>query len=127
MFGVPRTVLIQRRIELKRAKPPTARQKRWHDYLAKYGCGMTRRPAEIHHCVGSAGMHNKIHIGQDFCIPLSPDHHKSLHGDRSLFDGRRRKEIEKEIFERVYTLACVEIPEDIPPIEVVRAIRDYHR
>ena len=89
---------------MKRGVRPNKAQKRWHHWLAGHGCFLCRTPAEIHHCAGSSAKHNKVHVGQDFCVPLCASCHRGaegIHGDRTVFAGRglgeSRKEIEKTI------------------------------
>lgn len=120
---------------MKRGKPPTAEQKRWHDWLAEQGDYMALDSVvELHHPVGSTGKHNKVEIGQWWVIPLGYTSHRSptgLHGDCSVFHGYRlgetRKEIEKAIFSRLvahyhHQHKCLPCPAD-----VIKAIQDYHR
>lgn len=119
---------------MKGGKAPTAEQKRWHQWLAETGCYIGLGPACIHHCVGSTGRHNKVHIGQWFVIPLSYEAHQGaggIHGDLSAFDGHglgeTRKEIEKAIFARLvahYHRMKGELP--CPP-DVLAAIEEYRR
>lgn len=115
-------------------KLPTAAQKRWHSWLAVQGCYLTLGPAELHHCVGASGKHDKVWIGQDFVIPLSPAAHRGpcgIHADLSLFAGHglgdKRKEIEKAIFSRL--VALYHRQHDALPCspEVLKAIKEYHR
>lgn len=117
---------------MKRAKAPTAKQKRWHEWLAQQGCYLGIGIANLHHCVGSTAVHNKVWIGQDFVIPLSYEAHQGphgIHGDLSLFVGlgETRKEIEKSIFARLvahYRRQHNELP---CPADVLAAIQDYRR
>jgi hypothetical protein len=119
---------------MKGGKAPTASQKRWHTWLAEQGCYLQLGPACIHHCVGSTGRHNKIHIGQWFVIPLSYEAHQGtggIHGDLSAFDGHnlgeRRKEIEKTIFNRLVAVYRRQHGEYPCPPDVLAAIEGYHR
>ncbi len=119
---------------MKGGKAPTAEQKRWHQWLAETGCYIGLGPACIHHCVGSTGRHNKVHIGQWFVIPLSYEAHQGpggIHGDLSLFKGQglgeTRKEIEKAIFGRLvahYRRQHGWLP---VPADALAAIENYHR
>ena len=119
---------------MKRAIAPSRQQRIWHDWLASQGCYICGSSAEVHHCVGSSGRHQKIHIGQDFCAPLCPGHHRGpsgIHGDRSAFKGQglgeTRKEIEKAIFRRLvahYRRQKGELP---CSAEVLAAIEGWHR
>jgi hypothetical protein len=86
---------------------PTADQQRWHDWLRNQGCAICGATPEIHHCVGSAGKHEGVWIGQDFVIPLCNHHHTGLAGIHSNIsqccaDGgipaMTRKELEKRLF-----------------------------
>ena len=119
---------------MKGGKAPTASQKRWHTWLAEQGCYLQLGPACIHHCVGSTGKHNKVAIGQWFCIPLSYEAHQGaggIHGDLSAFDGHklgeRRKEIEKTIFNRLVAVYRRQHGKYPCPPDVLAAIEGYHR
>lgn len=119
-------------------KAPTARQKRWQDWLRDQGCACCGMPAEIHHCVGSTGKHNKVWIGQDFCLPLCPRHHRheaSIDKNTAQFVleyfgeprdiGRRL--MEKQIFAGLvahYRRSRGELP---CSAEVLAAIEDWRR
>ena len=116
-------------------KRPTARQKRWHGWLRDQGCYLGLGPAAIHHCVGSTARHNKLHIGQDFVIPLSWEAHQGpggIHGDLSLFHGHglgfSRKEIEKTIFRRMVETYKRQHDGEMPmDADVYVAILEYHK
>jgi hypothetical protein len=116
-------------------KQPSARQDRWHKWLRQQGCYLGLGEPSIHHCVGSTAKHDKIHIGQDFVIPLSYLAHQGPHGihmDRSLFAGHglgeSRKEIEKAIFSRLVAHYARQHHGELPmPADVYAAIMDYHR
>lgn len=116
-------------------KQPNARQKRWHDWLRQQGCYLGMGEPSIHHCVGSTAKHNKIHIGQDFVIPLSYLAHQGphgIHGDRALFAGHglgeSRKEIEKSIFSRLVAHYRHQHQGELPmPADVYDAIMRYSR
>ena len=114
---------------------PTARQQRWHDWLREQGCYLGLGPAAIHHCVGSTARHNKLHIGQDFVIPLSWDAHQGpggIHGDLSIFHGHglgdTRKGIEKTIFRRMVEAYKRQHDGELPiDADVYVAILQYRR
>ena len=122
---------------MKRGKAPSARQKRWHDAVAQLpcvSCGAT--PVHIHHCVGSTTKHNKVHIGQDWVIPLCYDCHQGpggVHGDMSrirqmLVPSFTRKRFEKWAFDKAISDVYFDIsPSDVPPKGVEFAIMDYHK
>lgn len=120
---------------MKSAKNPTAAQKKWWDWLAQQGCYLGLGEPCIHHCVGSTAKHNKIHIGQDFVIPLSWEAHQGPHGihaDCQIFAGHglgeSRKEIEKTIFSRLVSHYCHQHQDTLPmPADVYAAIMDYHK
>lgn len=119
-------------------KAPTAAQRRWHDWLREQGCACCGAPAEIHHCVGSTAKHNKIWIGQDFCIPLCPRHHRheaSIDKNTALFVAEYygeprdigRRGMEKRIFAGLvahYRRAKGELP---CSADVLAAIEDWRR
>jgi hypothetical protein len=116
-------------------KKPTAAQQKWWDWLIQQGCYLGLGEPAIHHCVGSTAKHDKIHMGQDFVIPLSYLAHQGPHGihmDRSLFAGHglgeSRKEIEKAIFSRLVAHYARQHHGELPmPADVYAAIMDYHK
>lgn len=116
-------------------KQPSARQKRWHDWLRQQGCYLGMGEPSIHHCVGSTAKHDKIHIGQDFVIPLSYEAHQGnggIHHSRSAFAGHglgeTRKEIEKTIFSRLVAHYRHQHHGELPmPADVYDAILRYSR
>lgn len=119
---------------MKRGVAPTAKQKKWHDWLASFDCYICQQKAEVHHCVGSTGKHQKVHIGQDFCVPLCGHCHRGpqgIHGDLSAFDGHklgeRRKEIEKTIFNHLVAVYRRQHGEYPCPPDVLAAIEGYHK
>ena len=120
---------------MKRAKAPTAEQKRWHDWLARQGCYLGIGQANLHHCVGSTAKHRKIDIGQWWVIPLSWEAHQGPHGihtDCKIFSGHglgeTRKEIEKTIFSRLVAHYRHQHQGELPmPADVYAAIMDYHK
>ena len=84
------------------SKRPTAKQKHWHKWLRNQACCNCGHLASIHHCAGSSAKHNKVHIGQDWVIPLCYDCHQGddgIHKSLKAFDtDESRKEIEKQLF-----------------------------
>jgi len=101
---------------------PSATQLRWREAVRELGCLITGMPAEIHHCVGRTGSHNKIHIGHWWILPLSTEQHR---GPGGIHSHPERKLREKELFERV--LLRLNDFDDRPDEEVIEAIRDYRR
>ncbi len=95
---------------------PSAEQKRFRENLRNLYPGSV-----IHHCVGTTGKHNKIHIGHWWILAV-PDHeHKTVHAS-----GKARKPYEKELFQsqmRMYFSRYSRMP---VPDEVLEAIEDYH-
>lgn len=122
--------------KLRRAVAANAAERRFHDWLRNTGCAICGSPTAIHHAVGSAAKHNKIHIGQWWVVPLCYEHHQGpggIHGDLSLFDvfdrtalGHTRKEIEKSLFARFAAIYEERTGEQIPK-EVKEAIAGYHK
>ena len=114
------------------SKKPTAKQKRFHQWIKSQYCPINGQSVELHHCVGSTAKHDKIHIGQDFVIPLSFEAHRGghgIHGDRSLFDknlGDRRIQIEKGLFKKYYLKWLDEGGHRISQ-DVLDAIKNYSR
>lgn len=106
-------------------KAPTARQKRWHNWLASLPCCATGEACEhLHHCAGSSARHNKIWIGQDWVVPLTDAAHM---GPEGIHKRANRKRYEKEWFAQIIERAKAEQVESIPPEEVINAIMDYRR
>ena len=115
---------------MQSSKKPTARQRRFHDWIKRQPCVATNEHGpELHHCVGSTAKHNKIEIGQWWCIGLSSEAHRGRHGIH--YDGtlltlhETRKEVEKRLFEKTAVQYAAEGNESLPH-EVLDAIRDYH-
>jgi len=69
--------------------PTKAQRERW-GRIAALGCIICERPAEIHHCLITAGC-RKHH---DFVINLCPEHHRSggygvaIHAGRAEWESR---------------------------------------
>jgi len=124
---------------MKGGRSATARQKRWHSWLGQQPCcGCGAKEVALHHCVGSSAKHNKVWIGQDWVIPLCYECHQGkggVHGDMSNLDvgDMTRKEFEKAAFSLVYIAAFNEAKagrfsfEDMPDMDAIAAIGDYHR
>lgn len=115
-------------------KPRSRKEKIWHEWLARHGCAVCGSDCNVHHAVGSHGVHNKVHIGGFFCVPLCPAHHfhpNGIHGDLSAFAGHglgeTRKEIEKTIFRRLVATYRRQHGEYPVPADVIAAIEGYHR
>jgi len=116
---------------------PTAEQERWHDWIRHQGCAICGAAPEIHHCVGSAGKHDGVWIGQDFVIPLCTHHHTGMAGIHSNIaqccaDGgipvMTRKELEKKLF-REHVAHYERNGHGGLPVrqEAIVAIEGYHR
>jgi hypothetical protein len=69
--------------------PTKAQRERW-GRIAALGCIICGRPADIHHCLITAGC-RKNH---DLVIPLCPEHHRhgqygvSIHAGKTEFEAR---------------------------------------
>lgn len=78
---------------------------------------------EIHHCVGRTAVHNKVHVGHWFILPLTHDEHEWI------ADSPWRRQLEKALWCLVVE-KWGEIHKDrLYPFEndVFRAIMNYHR
>lgn len=113
---------------MKSSRPPTASERAWREWVRLQGCAHCGAPAAIHHAVGSTGRHQGIEIGHWWVIPLCYEAHQGphgIHGDRAIWGGERRKEIEQRMFmglaER-YSPGGGAIP-----AEAIEAIRGYRR
>ena len=112
-------------------KAPNAKQVRWHSWLRDRGCCNCGQSAALHHAIGSSGKHNKVHIGQDFVLPLCFDCHQGddgIHHSMNAFDtDESRKEIEKRLFVELVEIYINE--NNYPPCSdgVIAAIVDYRR
>jgi len=103
---------------------PTAAQRQWREAVRELGSVISLGPAVIHHPVGRTGMHNKVHIGHWWLIPLTDEEHKALHNGET-FGYESRKEFEKRQFEMVYfPLMATGIY--VPGMDIVELIQDYH-
>jgi len=102
---------------------PTAAQKLWCDAL-RYES--SDEATELHHPAGCTAVHNKVHIGQWWVIPLTPKHHREIHAGEF---GKNRKEIEKGLFMTWYERIRDQNWDTpvLPPDDVVAAIMAYHR
>lgn len=120
---------------------PTAAQSRWWGELSEMGCIITGNPAEIDHCIGAAGVHNGVHIGQWWVLALSANVHRLMEQNRTT--NRRGfchmygspvavkmagRTVEKELF----FLQCVKYQtyykKDLPfDWRVMQAIMSYAR
>lgn len=110
---------------MKRAVKANARQLIWHDWIRERGCWHCGDVAELHHCAGSAARSQRIHVGQDFVIPLCTDHHRGIHGihgDRAAFGGKRRKWLEQTAFSQLAASFKRETGSYPAPDDVIRAI-----
>lgn len=58
---------------------PKERKKRFNA-LSKYGCCVCRRPAEIHHLIGSKYRGLSQKADDEYTIPLCPNHHRGQEG-----------------------------------------------
>lgn len=123
---------------MKGGKAPTAHQKHWWDWLVEQGCSCCGAPAEIHHCIGSTARHNKIHIGNDFVIPLCPRHHRheaAIDNNTAQFildyygEARdvTRKELEKAIFAGHVAHYRRQFDWLPVPADALMEIENYHR
>ena len=117
---------------MRGGKTPNAAQRRFHNWIKEQLCPITGQSASLHHCAGSTARHNKIHIGQWWCIPLSYEAHqgvRGIHGDCSIFPavlGSSRKEIEKSLFEKI-AINYVAAGGEALPQEIISSIMGYHR
>lgn len=114
-------------------KRPTKAQQDWQNWQRQQGCANCGAPnPSIHHAVGSTAKHNKVHIGQDFTIPLcdTPCHKVpfGIHGDMSALNtDLGRKDYEKLIFDSLFIDFCAHHEYEPMPFEVYDAIMDYHK
>ena len=116
---------------ISRNHQATARQKRWHAWLADQPCcNCYMHEVSIHHCAGASAKHDGVWIGQDWVLPLCYDchqGHQGIHGDRQRFGGEPSKEAEKRLFlELVEDAVLFGLP-DVPPPDVLDAIEVYHK
>lgn len=117
---------------------PTARQRRWHAWLAEQECcNCGSLPVCLHHCAGASAKNEGVWIGQDWVLPLCYECHQGAHGihaDRLRFAGEPRKEAEKHLFAGLVERSLLSIDYgiditiyDVPPTDVVEAIFSYHK
>ena len=109
-------------------KSPTARQKKFHEFLASKGCAISGDPGNIHHAVGSSAKHKKTWIGQDFVICLAPRYHQygefSRHGNPRMFAQMLDCETALEAEKKLFLAGAIEYGLDSQLIDI---IMDYHK
>ena len=112
-------------------KKPTAKQDRWHEWLRDQGCCNCGNPAAVHHCLGSTAKHNKVHIGQDFVLPLCHTCHQGddgiHHSMKAFGTNESRKEIEKRLFVKMVAIYEAEFIEPPCSDDVIQAIKSYRK
>jgi hypothetical protein len=108
-------------------KNRTARQQNWMDEVRALHCLECSMPAEIHHSLGETAAvkieYVTTNIGHEWIIPLCASHHTGISGVHKM--GKNRKPREKQYFEIV--IARLSDSPNLPPTEVIDAIRGYHR
>ena len=86
---------------------PTKAQLKRHGKIRDLGCMVCNRPADIHHCLITAGC-RKNH---DFVIPLCPDHHRTGGYGTAIHSGKyeweSRNGTEAALLEKVSRLVDV--------------------
>jgi len=79
---------------------PTAKQKRWHQWLRDSGCAICHNPTAIHHIAGSKMKLKGVKKpGEWFCVPLCYNHHQGddgIHANKRAFE--KKHGTEKELF-----------------------------
>ena len=105
-------------------KRPSKKQQDFQNWMRGLGCVVCGNQPEVHHCCGSTAKHNKVEIGQYFCIPLCSYHHRGPKGVHSM--GKERKNFEKFQWSKLALGYDMGGHGDIPG-EVVQAIKDYHK
>lgn len=96
---------------------PTAEQKRFRENLR----ALYDEHCQIHHCVGTTGKHNKVHIGHWWILALDEHGHKWIHAS-----GKDRKRLEKLHYHKQmehYFSFYFQMP---VPDCVLESIDDYH-
>lgn len=84
---------------------PGAAERRWIAWLAERpcaNCGDT--PVTLHHAVGAAGKHNRVHIGHYWQLPLCWACHQGpegIHQGMGRIHAPARKTFEKAMFIRL--------------------------
>lgn len=64
----------------KQSRAANSDEKAFMSWLKERPCCITGEiGVQVHHCVGSAVKHNKVHVGHAFCIPLSVEVHREYH------------------------------------------------
>ena len=103
---------------------PSAAQKRWREQVRALGSILSGlHPVEIHHCAGRTAVHDKVHVGHWWILPLTSEEHARYVPEW----GKRRKFMEKTLFGAVCKL-IVRRGGELPFGEdVVRAIQEYRR
>lgn len=113
---------------------PNQVQKDWRELLRDRGSVISGlyepEPIRAHHVAGRTAMHDGVHIGHWFLLPLTDTEHKLLHASPSTFEmlalgfnPAGRWDCEKFLFFRLIRELegfCT------PPDDVLKAIGDYH-
>ena len=119
-----------------------AKQKRWLNLVARYGCVTDRNQnqIQIHHVIGRSAKSNKIAIGEWCVLPLQihlhdvgSNHAHNVTHNKRRFEARFGKQ--SELFAQMYwniknSMYNGDINMDLealPPVAVVKAIGDYRR
>jgi hypothetical protein len=113
-----------------RIDQPNARERRWREAVRSLGSIINcSANVEIHHCAGRTARHEGVAIGHYWILPLTHAQHQ---GPDGIHAHPHRKEREKELFERLLTLCRAQNRNrgadiELPPPEVIDAIRRYRR
>lgn len=110
---------------------PTAAEKRWHDEVAGLGCLVCHvREVELHHVAGASAKHCKVHVGQQWILPLCHRHHDMVTRSRDELCEAMYGFVMVGAWDCQKMLMCEVVGKlGLPPggSEVMGAILDYRR
>ncbi len=114
-------------------RPPTAKQKRWHESLRQIGCIASGQPlVQIHHLEGSTFRHKKEWCGQWWALPISWELH-DVHSDHPLNVTHHKNAFHAHygspdillLMARNRVLA-MNPDADVPPDHIIELAHDYY-
>ncbi len=109
---------------------PTTAQKEWREEVRELGCIISGEKGgiEIHHVLGATAKHNKVPIGHEFILPLTPWYHR-LNPVLNVTDNKHLFELNFDtqvgLFDKLMELYVFHYEKPVPLApEVIDAIRD---
>lgn len=101
-----------------------ASEKAFQGWLKEHDCVISGTyGVEVHHCVGSTGSQDKVHIGHYFCLPLSTEFHKIYHSNSK--EWREEFGLQSTLWSDLVVEYEEETGEEIPLNVKLAIIRTY--